>query len=288
MAPSFLSAWRFDFFASTESDTMIPNTRPTSADSPVLFWRDAGVAHIRFNRPTALNAIDLAMAESFHQACRELASDDSVRVVVLSGEGRAFMAGGDLPSMQADPVGGSGALIAQMHPAIELLAGLRAPVIASVHGAAAGGGLGLALACDLVIAAHGTRFNLAYPRLGTSSDCSTSWGLVRWVGLRKAMEIALLNDTLDADEALRIGLINRVVAADELTAQTALLAQRLERSAPIALGNLKQLMRQCDQNDLHAQLELEARLFRQCAQTADFAEGLDAFLGKREAKFQGR
>jgi 2-(1,2-epoxy-1,2-dihydrophenyl)acetyl-CoA isomerase len=89
------------------------------------------VAHVRFNRPAALNAIDVALGQAFHEACRELAADDSVRVVVLSGEGRAFMAGGDLASMQADPIGGSAELIAQMHPAIEILASLRAPVIAS-------------------------------------------------------------------------------------------------------------------------------------------------------------
>ena len=188
---------------------MIPSA-PTSSDASVLFWREGGIAHIRFNRPAALNAIDLGLAQAFHAACRELAADDSIRVVVLSGAGRAFMAGGDLASMQADPVGGSAGLIAQMHPAIEILAALRAPVIASVQGAVAGAGLGLALASDLIIAAQGTRFTLAYPRIGTSSDCSTSWGLVRWVGLRKALEIALLNDTLDADEALRIHLVNRL------------------------------------------------------------------------------
>ena len=266
---------------------MIP-TAPTVPDAPVLFWREAGVAHVRFNRPAALNAIDVALGQAFHEACRELAADDSVRVVVLSGEGRAFMAGGDLASMQADPIGGSAALIAQMHPAIEILASLRAPVIASVHGAVAGGGLGLALACDLIIAAQGTRFTLAYPRIGTSSDCSTSWGLVRWVGLRKALEIALLNETMDADEALRIHLINRVVPADALAAETAQIAQRIAQSAPMALGHLKQLMRQSDHNDLRTQLELEAKLFRECAGTADFAEGLASFLGKREARFEGR
>jgi 2-(1,2-epoxy-1,2-dihydrophenyl)acetyl-CoA isomerase len=148
--------------------------------------------------------------------------------------------------------------------------------------------LGVALACDLVIAAQGTRFNLAYPRIGTSPDCSTSWGLVRWVGLRRAMEIALLNEPIDADAALAMGLVNRVVAADELAAQTAQWAARLEQSAPIALGNLKQLMRQAGDNDLHTQLQMEARLFAQCAATADFVEGVDAFLGKRQAQFQGR
>lgn len=263
---------------------------PTLSDpsSPLLLRREGGIVHLRFNRPAALNAIDVAMARAFHEACRALASDASLRVLVLSGEGRAFMAGGDLPSMVADPVGASAELIAQMHPAIEILGTLRAPVIACVHGAVAGGGLGLALACDMVIAAQGTRFSLAYPRIGTSSDCGTSWGLVRWVGLRKALEIALLSDPIDAEEALRLQLINRVVAADELATQTQALAERLARSAPLAQGHLKQLMRQSVHNDLPTQLALEARLFRDCAASDDFREGMAAFLAKREPHFQGR
>lgn len=264
---------------------MIQNT-PT-ADASVLFWRQDAVAHIRFNRPASLNAIDLPMAQAFGRACRELHADPQVRVVVISGEGRAFMAGGDLPSMIADPVGASSALIEQIHPALELLAQLPAPVVASVHGAVAGGGLGLALACDLIIAAEGTRFSLAYPRIGTSSDCGTSWGLVRALGLRKAMEVALLNETVDAQEAWRMGLINRVVKAEHLADETAAWVARLTKSAPLALAHLKQLVRQASHNDLHTQLELEAQLFRRCAATADFAEGMASFMEKREGRFRG-
>lgn len=260
----------------------------TDHSAPLLRSQDGGIVHLRFNRQAALNAIDVHLARAFHAACREIAADDSVRVLVLSGEGRAFMAGGDLPSMQADPVAGSAALIAEMHPALEILAGLRAPVIASVHGAVAGAGLGVALAADLVIAAQGTRFNLAYPRIGTSPDCSTSWGLVRWVGLRKAMEIALLSDPIEADEALRMNLINRVVPAEELAAQTQAMAQRIAQGAPMALGHLKTLMRQAGDNDLHTHLALEARLFRECAGTEDFVEGMASFMAKRPAKFVGR
>ncbi len=111
---------------------------------------------------------------------------------------------------------------------------------------------------------------------------------MRCVGLRNAIEIALLNDPVDADAAVAMGLVNRVVPADELATQTAQIAARLEQSAPISLGNLKQLMRHAGDNDLHTQLQMEARLFAQCAGTADFVEGVSAFLGKRQAKFQGR
>ncbi len=259
-----------------------------TAASPVLLRREGAVAHLRFNRPQALNAIDLPLAQAFHAACRALAADQEVRVVVMSGEGRAFMAGGDLPSMVADPLHVPAAVIAEVHPALEILAGLRAPVIAAVHGAAAGGGLGIALAADLVLAAEGTKFTMAYPRIGTSADCSTSWNLVRLLGPRKAMEIALLSDPIDAAEALRLGLINRVVPADALEGEATRLAARIASGAPLALGNLKRLVREAGDNDLSTHLALEAKLFQQCAASADFTEGIGAFLGKREAKFSGR
>lgn len=264
---------------------------PTSAApdlSPLRCWREGGMAHLRFNRPEALNAIDLGMARAFRQACQQVGADPAVRVVVVSGEGRAFMAGGDLRSMADDPVAVAAELIAEMHAGIEGLAGLAAPVIASVHGAVAGGGLGLALACDLIVAAEGTRFNLAYTRIGTSADCATSWGLPRWVGLRKALEIALLCEPFDAAEALRLGLVNRVVPADALADHTLAMARQIEASAPLALGHLKRLMRQSDQHDLHAQLQAEARAFVACAGSADFAEGVAAFLARRPARFSGR
>lgn len=256
--------------------------------TPLRCWREGGIAHLRFNRPQAMNAIDLPMAQAFHQACRQISTDPAVRVLVLSGEGRAFMAGGDLQSMAADPTAVAAELIGEMHAGIELLAGLSAPVIASVHGAVAGGGLGLALVCDLIVAAEGTRFNLAYTRIGTSSDCGTSWGLPRWVGLRKALEIALLCEPFDAAEALRLGLVNRVVSAEALAEHTLAWARQIEASAPLAVARLKQLMRQSDQHDLPTQLRAEAHDFVACAGSADFAEGVAAFLAKRPARFTGR
>jgi len=265
----------------------LPDTAPPD-QTPLRCWREGGIAHLRFNRPQAMNAIDLPMAQAFHQACRQISADPAVRVVLLSGEGRAFMAGGDLQSMAADPTVVAAELIGEMHAGIEVLAGLAAPVIASVHGAVAGGGLGLALVCDLIVAAEGTRFNLAYTRIGTSSDCGTSWGLPRWVGLRKALEIALLCEPFDAAEALRLGMVNRVVPADALIEHTLAWARQIEASAPQAVARLKRLMRDADQQDLHTQLQAEMRAFVACAGTADFAEGVAAFLAKRPAQFSGQ
>lgn len=257
------------------------------AQASVLHWREGAVAHIRFNRPKALNAIDSAMARGFLSACRAIAADPAVRVVWLAGEGRAFMAGGDLAEMQADPVGASQELIAGMHGAIRLLAGLQAPVVAQVHGAVAGGGLGLMLACDFVLAAEGTRFGVAYPLIGASCDCSTSWGLPRAVGLRKATELALLGDTIQADEALSLGLVTRVVPQERLAAETDAIVQRLAAGPTQALGRLKKLLRSSLGHDLDTQLDAEAVGFAACATTADFREGVGAFLDKRAARFTG-
>jgi 2-(1,2-epoxy-1,2-dihydrophenyl)acetyl-CoA isomerase len=263
-------------------------TYPSQSNDPVLCWREAGVAHIRFNRPRALNAIDVPTAHAFLRACQQIAEDAAVRAVLLTGEGRAFMAGGDIAAMQADLVATADALIAGMHGGIRILAGLAAPVVACVHGAVAGGGLGLALGCDLVLAAEDTKFSVAYPLIGASADCSTSWSLPRLVGLHKAMELALLSDAFTAAEALRLGIVNRVVPSASLAAEAAALTQRLANGPTQAYGRLKSLLRASLANGLDAQLDAEAAGFRACAGTADFREGTTAFLEKRNARFSGR
>jgi 2-(1,2-epoxy-1,2-dihydrophenyl)acetyl-CoA isomerase len=257
-------------------------SEPTSS---LLVGRDGPIARLQFNRPAQLNALDRATAQAFAQACRDLASDHSVRAVIIDGAGRAFTAGGDLAELRADPTGAAIGLIGPMHEAIVLLAEMRAPVIASLHGAVAGAGMSLALACDFAIAAEGTRFTLAYASIGTSCDLSGSWSLPRLVGLRKALEIALLSEPFDAAEALRLGLINRVVSAAELEAQTLALARRLASGPALAIAQLKRLMHISFEHDLRGQLDAERAAFLRCAATHDFAEGIDAFLAKRAPKF---
>lgn len=253
----------------------------------VQCWREGAVARLRFNRPHMLNAIDEAVAAAFLQACQQLSQTPGLRVVHVSGAGRAFMAGGDLAALQTDPAGVAGQLIAGMHGGIRLLAELDAPVVAQVHGAVAGGGLGLMLACDLVWAAAGTRFAVAYPQIGASCDCSTSWGLPRVLGLRRATELALLGDTLDAEQARQWGLINRVCPAEHLTAEVDAVIARLAQGPTQALGRLKRLLRSASEHDLGQHLDAEAQGFLACTQTADLREGLAAFLGKRPPVFTG-
>lgn len=259
--------------------------------SPVLLNVDGPVARIVFNRPKVLNALSVDAANAFLAACRSIAADKSNRVVVIAGEGRAFMAGGDVSAFAGPPDEVAvrvPAIMEPLHEGLEILASLPQPVIASIQGAAAGAGMSIALSTDLAIAADNAVFTLAYAKLGASPDGSSSWTLPRLVGLRKAMEIALLSEVYDAAEALRLGLVNRVVPAAELAAETDKLARRLAAGPTVAFGQMKKLLRTSLDASLHDQLAAEARAFGECIPTADFAEGVDAFLNKRTATFSGK
>ena len=257
-------------------------------ESPLQIGREGAVATLRFNRPAALNAIDVPMARSFLSAVKDLAADRGVRAVLMSGAGKGFMAGGDLAVLQADPLQGAADLIGPLHEALTVLDAMDAPLVAQVHGVAAGAGLSLMLQADFVLAAEGTRFNLAYVNIGTSCDVGASWALPRLVGMRRALEIAMLGDAFDAAAAERMGLINRVLPAAELEAAAMALAQRLAAGPTAALGHLRRLMRGAFDRDLAAQLDAESAAFRDCAATEDFRLGIDAFFARKPAVFTGR
>ena len=259
-----------------------------SDTAPLLVTRQGAVATLRFNRPAAMNALDLPTALALRDAVQAISQDPEVRAVLLQGSGRAFVAGGDLAALRADPVQGAQDLLGPLNETLLLLQGLNAPVIAQVHGAAAGAGLSLMLMCDFVLAAEGTKFNLAYINLGTSCDVGASWALPRLVGLRRALEIALLGDTYGAAEAERLGLVNRVMPAAELDAAVQELAQRLAGGPTLAYGHMRRLMRASFDHDLPTQLAAEAEAFVACAHSADLPEGIEAFHAKRPAAFQGR
>lgn len=259
-------------------------------DSPVLLEIKDHIAEIRFNRPKGLNAINVELANTFRDIVTEVASNTNVRVIVLSGEGRAFMAGGDLAFMRNadDSADAARQLVEPMHGALELLAQAPQPVIASVHGAIAGAGMSISLFADLVIAADDAVFNMAYIKVGNNPDCAGSWILPRLVGLHKALEIALLAENIRADEALRLGLINRIVPREKLAEETQALANKLAQSAPLAVAATKRLLRTSLDHTLKQQLDAEAKNFVANAGTADFGEALSAFFEKRPAKFEGR
>ena len=258
------------------------------ADHTLLVTRDGAIATLQFNRPEALNALNVPMAHAFLAAMREIAADASVRAVVLKGAGRAFIAGGDLATLRADPAQGAHDLLTPLNEAVLLLQQIDAPVIAQVHGASAGGGLSLMLMCDFVLAAEGTKFNLAYINLGTNCDVGGSWSLPRLVGLRHSLEIALLGENIHCEDALRLGLINRIVPAAELEQATRTFAERIASGPTLAYGRMRRLMRASFDRDLATALQAEAQCFGECARTADLREGIEAFFERRAPHFIGR
>ncbi|AXQ31062.1 enoyl-CoA hydratase [Solimonas sp. K1W22B-7] len=252
---------------------------------------ERGIATITVNRPQVLNAIDVPTARAIFEAVRPLQNDPAVRCIVLRGNGRAFIAGGDLARFAEDFDQAANVvdeLLDALHPTIEILRGHDAPVLASVHGAVAGAGLSLMAACDLVVAAEGTRFLLAYDRIGASPDCGGTWFLPRLLGERRAAELMMLGETWDAETAQRMGLVNRVSPADGLDAMTESLSARLASGPTLAYGAYKRLASQAYNRPLLIQLDLERAAFKSATRTADFRAGVEAFLGRSTPVFAGR
>lgn len=252
-----------------------------------------GVATITMNRPAALNALNADLTNGLCDAILPLEHDAAVRCVVVQG-GEHFMAGGDIKWF-AESVGRPEAeirveferLIQQVHTMITAMRRMPKPVITSVNGAAAGFGLSFAMAGDLTIASDTAFFTLAYANLGVSPDGGSTFALPRLVGLKRAMEIALLADRFDAQQALDWGLVNRVVPAADLEAETQKLAARLAAGPTTVYGRTKAMLLASLNNPLEVQLQREAQSFATCATEPDFAEGISAFMEKRKPDFSG-
>jgi len=250
-----------------------------------------GLARIALNRPSVLNALSVPLSRAFLKAVREVTERSDVRAILLSGEGRAFLAGGDLAAFGAEPERGDAVvneLLDLIHPAILALRAFDAPVIAAVQGVAAGAGLSIVLAADLVVAAEDARFLIAYDKVGTSPDCGATWFLPRKVGTARAAELMLLGESLSAPDALTAGIVNRVVPAAELAAQSEALALKVAAGPTRAFGAYRRLVDAALERPLAAQLEAEREAFASGTRTEDFREGVAAFLAKRPAAFKGR
>ena len=249
-----------------------------------------GVAHLVLNRPDHANAINLQLSKDLMYAALQCDEDPSVRTILISSRGDMFCAGGDLASF-AEAGDDLPRLIKEMttylHAAISRFARCRAPVIAAVGGAAAGAGFSLCCAVDLVVASENAKFTMAYTRAGLTPDGSSSYFLPRIIGSRRTLELMLTNRTLSAAEALEWGLINQLVPADELTAESEKLAARLASGPTGAFGLVKKLVNASFGDTLEAQMELETRAIADSARNPDAKEGIDAFFAKRRPKFTG-
>lgn len=257
----------------------------------ILFEKTGGVADVALNRPKKLNAFDGTMHEELYAALDEAAADDEVRCVVLRGEGRGFSAGADLAQIieGADGDPDLGEYLRDTYSRlVKRMVSIEKPILASLHGPVYGAGVGIVLACDLRIAAESAKFSVAFIKIGLMPDAGVSFFLPRVVGLGRAIEMSMLGDAVEADEALRIGLVNKVVPDEKLSDETAALAQRLAAMPTATLGRTRQALYASFEGDLETVLEREAEGQTFCGYTADHREGVQAFFEKREARFTGR
>jgi 2-(1,2-epoxy-1,2-dihydrophenyl)acetyl-CoA isomerase len=255
----------------------------------ILFESKENVAWIRLNRPEKLNALTHELSGEALDALDRCAKDPEIRAVVITGEGRGFCAGQDLNDFQTDAtLSVADHLRQNYNRLIQAIVDLPKPVIAGVNGVAAGAGASLTFACDVRIASDAASFTQAFVKIGLVPDSGGNWLLPRIVGYAKALELSITGDRIKADEALRIGLVNKVVPANDFGAELTRYAQTLAMMPTRAIGSTKKLMSDAARMTLAETLEAEAVQQQDQAGSEDFREGVNAFMEKREARFTGR
>lgn len=254
-------------------------------DDPALLRVDGPIATITLNRPAAFNSINLAIAQKLEALSAEVEASEDIRVLVIEGEGRAFCAGGDLQTIGAaveantiTPVVGE--LLSHYHAFIETIRRMPKIVLSSVHGSAAGAGMGLAFGTDLCIAADDARFTPAYAKIGVSPDGGSTVGIVGTVGTRRALQIFLAEDTFTAQRAYDWGLLAKVVPAVELKAATRQLAERLAQNPPAAIAGTKSLVYQAVTTPVRQQLDAEEHKIIAAMHTEEFKVAVKKFTSK--------
>ncbi|MFC2040863.1 enoyl-CoA hydratase/isomerase family protein [Chloroflexota bacterium] len=257
----------------------------------LLFDVRDNVAHITLNRPEAANCLNNEMSVDLMHAAIRCSEAPEIRAVVIAGAGSTFSGGGDLKSFAAQGEHLPHHLkevTTYFHAAISRLVRMDAPVVAAVHGSAAGAGMSLACACDIVFAAESARFIVAYNRVGLTPDGSSTYFLPRIVGLKRALELTLTNRVLSAQEALEWGIVTKVVPEVELLAQAYDLAKQLAGGATKAIGASKRLLHNSWTETLETQMERESQAIAGAAHTDDARAGITAFIEKRAAEFKGQ
>lgn len=258
----------------------------------IIYKKERGVATIIFNRPRALNALTAEMIDEIHDAVKKSAGDQEVKVLILTGSGRAFCFGADISEFRQakdNPSQNSAlALLAKSQEIIRTLVNMPKPTIAALNGFATGLGFDLALACDLRIAAERAKLGEAFVSMGLVPDGGGTFTLPCIVGLAKAAEMIFSGEALSASEALRIGLVNRVVPTQELEKTVKDLADKLAQGPSLAIGLAKQALWKNLEGDLAAALKLEAESQKICLESEDHREAVQAFLEKRHPTFQGK
>jgi 2-(1,2-epoxy-1,2-dihydrophenyl)acetyl-CoA isomerase len=264
-----------------------------TADGPVVYEVRDGVATIRLNRPEAMNSLDIATKVLLRETVQTAAEDRAVRCVVLTGTGRAFCTGQDLKEHIEILESQSSEVLfdtveEHYNPIVSALASMEKPVVAAVNGVAAGAGASLAFACDLRIVADTAGFNLAFANVALSCDTGSSWTLQRLVGRAKALELLYLPRTIKADEALELGLANRVVPPDTLEAEVADLASRLAAGPTVALAAMRHSVAYAAEHSFTDSLEVERAMMQRTGATEDHRAAVAAFVAKEKPVFHGQ
>ncbi|OYU47794.1 MAG: enoyl-CoA hydratase [Rhizobiales bacterium PAR1] len=257
--------------------------------SCVLVERKERIGHIRLNRPKSLNTLDETLGRALLEAVTALTDDPAIRVIVLSGEGRSFMAGGDLAVFASDLAHAgetAGKLIDLFHGTMRRIATADQIVISAAQGPVAGGGFSLALGCDLCIAASDATFVSAYAQIATNPDGGGSWTATRLLGPKRALAFLISPERIKAAEALELGMINKVVAPEALMTEAFAMADQIANGPRAAIGTIKRLVRTAVTGSMDAQFDLEKAGFMANASGADFREGVTAFLARRPARFE--
>jgi len=250
------------------------------------------IATILLNNPDKLNPFSIRMGKEFIEALYECEYEESVRCIIVTGEGRAFCAGGDIGEMSDYPEARKGIffkkLTAEFNNTVKSIRSIPKPVIAAVNGFASGAGFPLALACDLIVASESARFNVAHVQIGLHPDGGTTYFLPRLIGVHKTRELVFMGSVVDAAEARDLNIVNKVVPPDRLMEVTIAMAKSLAMGPSVAIGLAKISIDRGLSENLEGQLEIECQAVAQTAMTHDILEGIEAFLQKRKPVFKGK